>query len=70
MASRFPPYFKRDVATVSRRSNATFEGLASDFRITVNSLRRWIRQADVADGRAAGPSNGGPDDVVALRCRS
>jgi transposase len=69
MARRFPPEFKRDVVTVARRSDATFEELASDFGISVNSLRRWMKQADIADGLAAGPSDGGPDDVVALRRR-
>ena len=69
MARRFPPEFKRDVVTVARRSDATYEELASDFGISVNSLRRWMKQADVADGLTAGPSDCGRDDVVALRRR-
>ena len=69
MARRFPPEFKRDVVTVARRSDSTYEELASDFGISVNSLRRWMKQADVADSLTAGPSDGGPDDVVALRRR-
>lgn len=69
MTRRFPPEFKRDAVTVSRRLGTTFEEVASGFRIAVNSLRRWMEEADVADGLAAGPSHGGPDDVVALRRR-
>ncbi len=37
--------------------------------MSVNSLRRWMNQADIADGLAAGPSDGRPDAVVALRRR-
>ena len=40
MASRSPTEFMRDVATVARRSDATYAELASDFGISVNSLRR------------------------------
>ena len=69
IARRFPPVSKRDVVTVACRSDATFKGLASAFGISVDSFRRWMKQADLADGLAAGPSDAGPDGVVALRRR-
>ena len=69
MARGFPPEFKRDQMMVARRSTATVEELAPDFGFSVNSLRRWMKQADVAEGLAAGPSDASPDVVVALRRR-
>ena len=69
MARRFLTEFERDVVTVARRSDPTYEELASELGIPVNSLCRRMKQADVADGLTAGPSDGGPDDVVALRRR-
>ena len=57
------------MVTVARRSDATLKELASVFGISVNSLRRWMKQADIEDGSAARPSDGVPDDLVALRRR-
>ena len=54
MARRFPAEFKRDVVTVARRSDATYEELASDFQISVRSLV----PVDEAGGRR-GWSDGG-----------
>lgn len=52
---------------VFRCSDETLEECMSDFAISVNSLRRWMRLADIADGLAAGSSDGGLADALALR---
>src|SRR4051812_26838023 len=50
MPKRFPPEFKRDVVAVARRGDLTKAEVAADFDISVESVIRWCRQADVDDG--------------------
>ena len=50
MPKKFPPEFKRDVVTVARRGDLTVAEVAADFDISPESVRRWMRQADVDDG--------------------
>jgi transposase len=69
MARRFSSEFKRDVGAVARRSGAACEEFASDFGISVDSLRRWMKQADTKSCTAASPSIGGPHDLAARRRR-
>ncbi len=50
MPKKFPLEFKRDVVTVARRGDLTVNEVAADFDISVESVRRWMRQADIDDG--------------------
>jgi transposase-like protein len=50
MPRKVPPEFKRDVVTVARRGELTVAEVAADFDISVESVRRWMRQADVDEG--------------------
>ena len=54
MPKKFPLEFKRDVVRVARRGDLTHAEVASDFDISVESVRRWVRQADVDDGHKEG----------------
>jgi hypothetical protein len=47
---KFPPEFKRDVVRVARRGDLSQAEVAADFDISVESVRRWVRQADIDDG--------------------
>lgn len=47
MPKRFPPEFKRDVANVARRGDLTIAEVAADFDVSPESVRRWMRQADI-----------------------
>jgi transposase len=47
---KFPPEFKRDVVTVARRGDLTIAEVAADVDISVESVRRWMRQAEIDDG--------------------
>ena len=49
MPKKFPPEFKRDVVRVARRGDLTHAEVAADFDISVESVRRWVRQADIDD---------------------
>jgi transposase len=64
---KFPPEFKRDVVTVARRGDLTIGEVAADFDISVESVRRWMRQADVDDGIKDGLTSAEQAEVVRLR---
>ncbi len=50
MPNKFPPEFKRHVVRVARRRDLTAAEVAADFDISVASIHRWIRQADIDEG--------------------
>jgi transposase len=67
MPKKFPPEFKRDVVTVARRGDLTIGEVAADFDVSVESVRRWMRQADVDDGVKGGLTTTEQQEVVRLR---
>ncbi len=67
MPKRIPPEFKRDVVTVARRGELTVAEVAADFDISEQSVRRWMRQADIDDGVVAGQTSAEQSEVVQLR---
>lgn len=69
MPKRFPPEFKRDVVTVARRGDLSVAEVAVDFDISEESVRRWMKQADVDDGLVNGQTSSEQSEVVQLRRR-
>lgn len=69
MPRKYPPEFKRDVVTVARRGDLTVPEVAADCDVSQESVRRWMRQADVDDGIAAGKTSSEQAEVVQLRRR-
>ena len=67
MPKKFPPEFKRDVVTVARRGDLTQAEVAADFGISVESVRRWMRQADIDDGIKDGLTSAEQSELVQLR---
>jgi transposase len=67
MPKRFPPEFKRDVVTVARRGDLSVNEVAADFGIAPESVRRWMRQADIDDGIKDGLTTAEQQEVVRLR---
>ncbi len=67
MPKKFPPEFKRDVANVARRGDLTIAEVAADFGVSVESVRRWMRQADIDDGIKDGLTSAEQAEVVRLR---
>ena len=67
MPKKFPPEFKRDVVAVARRGDLTVAGVAADFDVSIESVRRWIRQADIDDGVRDGLTSAEQSEVVQLR---
>ena len=67
MPKRFPAEFKRDVVTVARRGDLTMAEVAADFDISIESVRRWVRQAEIDDGVRDGLTSAEQVEVVQLR---
>ncbi len=67
MPKKFPPEFKRDVVTVARRGDLTVAEVAADFDISPESVRRWMRQADIDDGIRDGVTTAEQNELVQLR---
>ncbi|MCU1672896.1 MAG: transposase family protein [Frankiales bacterium] len=67
MPKKFPEEFKRDVVRVARRGDLTHAEVAADFDISVESVRRWVRQADVDDGVVDGQTSSEQNELVQLR---
>ena len=67
MPKKFPAEFKRDVVAVARRGDLRIAEVAADFGIAEESVRRWMRQADIDDGIKDGLTTAEQDEVVRLR---
>lgn len=67
MPKRYPPEFKRDVVAVARRGDLSVPEIAVDFDIAQESVRRWVRQADVDDGIVEGRTSSEQTELVQLR---
>ena len=67
MPKKFPPEFKRDVVTVARRGDLTVNEVAADFDVSVESVRRWMRPADIDDGIKDGLTTAEQTELVQLR---
>ena len=67
MPKKFPAEFKRDVVTVARRGDLSVPEVAADFGISQESVRRWLRQADVDDGIKDGLTTSEQQELVRLR---
>ena len=70
MPKKFPEEFKRDVANVARRGDLTLAEVAADFDVSVESVRRWMRQADIDDGVKDGLTTAEQNELVQLRRRA
>ena len=67
MPKKFPSEFKRDVVAVARRGGLKITEVAADFDVAPESVRRWMRQADVDDGVKEGLITAEQQEVVRLR---
>jgi transposase len=67
MPKKFTSEFKRDVVRVARRGDLTKAEVAADFDISVASVHRWMRQADIDDGVKDGLTTAEQQEVVRLR---
>ena len=64
---RSSPEFKRDVVAVARRGDLSVPEVAVDFGIAEETVRRWMRQADIDDGIKDGLTTAEQAEIVQLR---
>ena len=55
------------MVTVARRGDLTVNEVAADFDVSPESVRRWMRQADIDDGVKDGLTTAEQAEVVRLR---
>ena len=67
MPKKSPPEFKRDVVRVARRGDLTRAEVAADFDISIESVHRWMRQADIDDGVKDGLTTAEQAETARLR---
>jgi transposase len=54
MPKAFPLEFRRDVVAVARKGQAPLAQVAKDFGVSEPCLQRWLKLADIEDGRRPG----------------
>jgi transposase len=70
MPKKYPPEFKADVARVARRGDRPLAEVAADFDVSLESVRRWKRQAERDDGLKDGLTTAEQSELVQLRRRA
>jgi transposase len=70
MPKKFPPEFRADVVRVARRGDLSIAEVAHDFDVSQESVRRWMRQADIDDGVVDGLTSAEQVEIVQLRRRA
>jgi len=70
MPKKYPPEFKADVARVARRGDRPLAEVAVDFDVSLESVRRWKRQAEIDDGMKDGLTAAEQSELVELRRRA
>jgi transposase len=70
MPKKYPPEFKADVARVARRGDRPVAEVAADFDVSLESVRRWKRQAERDDGMKDGLTTAEQYELVQLRRRT
>ena len=54
MATRYPPKFRRQAIELVRPDERPVTQIASDLGVSDQTLRNWLRQADIDEGRRDG----------------
>jgi len=70
MPKKYPPEFKADVARVARRGDRPVAEVAADFDVSLESVRRWKRQAERDDGMQDGLTTAEQTELVQQRRRT
>jgi transposase-like protein len=65
----YPPEFRREAVGLVRFSGRPLREIARDLGVTEQSLRNWIKQAEVDAGRAAGLTGDEKTELRELRRR-
>jgi len=63
----YPEQFRREAVELVRKSGRPVSEIAKDLGVTEQSLRNWVRQADVDAGRAHGLCSEEKEELRRLR---
>ncbi len=63
----FPPEFRQEAVRLHRASGRSLRATAEEIGICPDTLSRWVKQADIDDGKAAGLTSEERDEFRRLR---
>src|ERR687892_2679294 len=67
MPAPYPIEFRREAVALLKSSGKTVPQLASELGVSPQSLRNWVRQIDVDDGRREGLTSDEREELRRLR---
>lgn len=67
MSRRYPPEFRQGAVELARQRERPLPQLASDLGISAQTLRNWLKQADINEGRREGLTTEERAELVRLR---
>ncbi len=70
MATRYPSEFRQQAIELVRLHEQPLQRIAADLGISDQTLRNWVKQADVDEGRREGLTSAERAEVVQLRRRN
>ena len=67
MATRYPPEFRRQAVELVRLGEHPITKIAADLGVSDQTLRNWIKQIDIDEGRRGGLTTEERAEMVRLR---
>ena len=67
MATRYPPEFRRQAVELVRLGEQPIRKIAADLGVSDQTLRNWIKQIDIDEGRLGGLTTEERAEMVRLR---